>query len=431
MRLHTIALGCQMSAADAAEMAEPLLRRGFSRTDEAEEADAVLISTCTVRQHAEHRALSLIGRLLPWKQRDPSRVLIVAGCAAERLGPSLQRRFPHVDLVVGSKSVEHFSRIVEESLGERLKALAQTRRPGSRQPSQAFSATGSRATAFVTVTRGCNGSCSYCVVPAVRGRERCRPVDDILDEVRRRTEGGAREITLLGQAVNSYSSIRAGRRTAFADLLRLVDAVPGVRRLRFMSPHPGLLDDAMIAAMAGCPNVCEFLHLPAQSGSDRILQRMRRGYTRASYLLGVQKAREAIPGVVFSTDFIVGFPSETEEDFSATLELLRQLKPASAFCFKYSPREPSESASWADDVPPQVKEDRLRRLNEAVEALTQEALRRQSGRTVEVLTEQASFGRTRDGFKVRWKTPAAVGELVKVPVTGASRRTLLGEAHEH
>ena len=431
MRLHTIALGCQMSAADSAEMAEPLLRRGFSRTDAAEEADAILISTCTVRQHAEHRALSLIGRFLPWKQKDPSRVLIVAGCAAERLGGGLQRRFPHVDLVVGSKSVEDFGRIVEESLGRRLDALLEGPKDAPESSPQARSPTGSRATAFVTIMRGCNGPCAYCVVPAVRGPELCRPVETILDEVRRRVEAGAREITLLGQTVNSYSAAHAGRRAVFADLLRLVDAIPGVERLRFMSPHPRCLDDAMIAAMAECPSVCEFLHLPAQSGSDRILRLMRRGYTRQSYLLQVEKARKAIPGVVLSTDFIVGFPSETEEDFSATMELLESLKPASAFCFKYSPREPSECASWPDDVPPQVKEERLRRLNEAVEVLTQEALRRQSGRTVQVLTEQASFGRTRDGFKVRWKTPAAVGELVRVPVTGTTRRTLLGEAHEH
>lgn len=433
MKLHTIALGCQMSAADAAEMSEPIYQRGFHAARSPEEADAILISTCTVRQHAEDRALSLIGSLRSWKERDPRRVLIVAGCAAERLKGWIRLRFPHVDLVVGARSISEFPEIVEEALGERFDALREDAEafpetPGPLRPSG--NALDSRVAAFVTIMRGCNYSCSYCIVPAVRGREIYRPVEDILQEVRRKTEAGVKEITLLGQTVNSYDGVYKGQPARFADLLRLIDRIPGLARLRFMSPHPHYLDERMIAAMAECPSVCDLLHLPVQSGSDRILRLMRRNYTRQSYLRKVASARGRIPGIVFSTDIIVGFPSESEEDFRATLSLLEELGPVSAYSFKYSARETAPSASWPDDVPRGAKEERLARLNELVGRMTQNALRSQIGKTVEVLNEEAGFGRTREGFAVKWKTKAKAGEMTPVAVTGATRRTLLGECHE-
>ncbi len=418
-RLHTIALGCQMSAADADEMAEPLRRRGWSAAAAPEDADAVLISTCTVRQHAEDRALSLIGSLKPWKEADPERVLIVAGCAAERLGPWLSKRFPFVDLVVGARSIERYPELVEEALGRRFDALDEDREAFGPPPEPR----GSSAAAFVTIMRGCNYSCSYCIVPAVRGRELYRPLEDVLAAARRRLEAGARELMLLGQTVNSWN--RGGLR--FADLLRALDALPGLERLRFMSPHPRYVDTAFASALAECRTACEALHLPVQSGADRVLKLMKRNYTRDGFLRKVESLRRACPDLVLSTDVIVGFPTETDEEFEASLSLVEELGVASAYCFKYSPREGTEAAGLPDDVPREVKEDRLAQLNEVVDRLTRAALAAQVGRTVEVLAEQTDFGRTRTGFKVRWSGGAATGSLVPVRIGSTTRRTLLGE----
>ncbi|MDE2237098.1 MAG: MiaB/RimO family radical SAM methylthiotransferase, partial [Elusimicrobia bacterium] len=293
------------------------------------------------------------------------------------------------------------------------------------------SPTGSPATAFLTIMRGCNYSCSYCIVPAVRGRELYRPVEAILEEARRRLDEGARELMLLGQTVNSYRGEHKGRPVRFAELLRLLDALPGLKRLRFMSPHPFFVDERLARAMAECRSVCPQLHLPAQSGSDRLLKLMRRNYTRGELLRKAQLLRRHLPGVVLSTDVIVGFPTETDEDFEMTLTMLEELAPASAYCFKYSPRQPTEAALWPDDCPPSLKEERLARLNEAVDRLTEASLLAQRGRRFEVLVEQGGFGRTPEGYKARWNGAAGLpGELVSVRVTGASRRTLLGERDE-
>lgn len=417
MKLHAISLGCQMSAADNAEMAAPLRARGFSNAEGLDDADAVLISTCTVRQHAEDRALSLIGTLREWKAQRPERLLIVAGCAAERLKDWLQKRFDYIDLVVGAKSIEQFPQLIEEALKGRFELAAED--DMALAPQAAVSS-------YVTIMRGCNYSCSYCIVPAVRGRELYRPTEDILRDIRIKVEGGAREIMLLGQTVNSYRQTHEGRPVDFPDLLRLVDKVDGLKRVRFMSPHPHYLSERMIAAMAECPTVCEALHIPVQSGSDRLLKMMRRNYTRDEFLGRISRLRSAVKGVVISTDIIVGFPTEREEEFIASLSLLKEMGASSAYCFKYSPRESTESAAWPDDVPQTQKEERLKRLNGLVDELSQEALRRQIGGTVEVLTDEDNFGRTRSGFKVKVSSAAGAGRLVNVAITGATRLTLLG-----
>lgn len=406
-----------MSAADAGELAAPFDRLGFRGTSVPDDADAVLVSTCTVRDHAEHRALSIIGALKPWKEADPARVLIVSGCAAERLGEALRKRFPYVDLVVGAKSMEGGAELVARALAQRFDAPQEDLE--SFAPEQAFRATESPATAFVTIMRGCNYSCSYCIVPAVRGRELYRSVETVLEDCRARLAAGAREIMLLGQTVNSHPE--------FGALLRAVDALPGLERLRFMSPHPYYFDEEFADVMARLRTACELVHAPVQSGSDRLLKLMRRSYTRDSFLRRIEMLRRKVDGIVFSTDVIVGFSSETEADFEQTLSLLRELRPVSAYCFKYSPRAGTESAGKPDDVSREEKEERLARLNSLVDALTREAQEAQVGKTVEVLAEAPDFGRTRDGFKVRWTRPAEIGRLVRVKVAGASRRTLLGE----
>lgn len=428
MRLHVVTFGCQMAVAEGEELAAPLKARGFTVTGDPEAADAVVLNTCTVREHAEHKALSLIGRLREWKERRPERVLIVAGCAAERLGEELRRRFPHVDLVVGAKSIEDYPAVVEQALGGRFDALAENKEAFAGSDSVPVPVGwGSAVSAHVTIMRGCNYSCSYCIVPHVRGRELYRPWDAILSESAAKVAAGARELVLLGQTVNSWKD-GSGRR--FPDLLRAVGALPGLLRLRFESPHPYFMDDAFIAAVAQTPAARGLLHMPLQSGDDRVLGLMRRNYTASSFLEKAARLRARAPGIELATDLIVGFPSETEADFERTLEAVAAFKPAWSYTFKYSPREGTEAAGLADDVPADVKEARLARLNALCDALTAEALKARVGTVVEALDETGGFGRDDAGFKVSWTGTKAPGRLVRVRVTRAGPRTLKGEAVE-
>lgn len=426
MRLHVVTLGCQMAVAEGEELAAPLKARGFSVTDDLESADAFVLNTCTVREHAEHKALSLIGRLKEWKERRPERVLIVAGCAAERLGEELRKRFPHVDLVVGAKSIEDYPAVVEKALGARFDALAEGKEAfGGKDELPVPVGWGSPVCAHVTIMRGCNYSCSYCIVPHVRGRELYRPWDAVLAESAAKVAAGARELVLLGQTVNSWKD-GSGRR--FPELLRAVGALPGLLRLRFESPHPYFMDDAFISAVAETPAARGLLHIPLQSGDDRVLGLMRRNYSAASFLEKAARLRARAPGIELATDVIVGFPSETEAEFERTLEAVAAFKPAWSYTFKYSPREGTDAAGLPDDVPADVKEARLARLNALCDALTAEALKARVGTVVEALDEGGGFGREAAGFKISWTGEKAQGRLVRVRVTHAGPRTLKGEA---
>ena len=419
MKLHVIAYGCQMSEADGTEMSRPLLERGFTRTSELSEADAVILNTCTVRQHAEDRAVSAIGRLREWKEERPERFLIVAGCAAERIGGWLSKRFPFVDLVVGARSLDQYPRLLEEALRRRFDWLLENEGAWGEDSPQAAP---SPVSAFLTVMRGCNYSCSYCIVPSVRGRESYLPFDRVLEEARRLAEGGARELMLLGQTVNSYRD--PGGRGDFADLLRAVAAVPGVLRLRFMSPHPFFVNERMARAMAETPQVCRHLHLPAQSGSDPILKAMRRNYTRAELLSKTAELRRQMPDLELSSDFIVGFPGETEEDFALTLTLAGEMGLSAAYCFKYSPREGTPAFAAGDPLPEAVKEERLARLLDRVGELTRAALRSWQGRKVSVLLRSPDTGRTAHHFNARLDEPGVPGSAVDAVVTGATDTAL-------
>lgn len=423
-----------MSVADGEEMARPLLRRGFAFTDNVKGADAVILNTCTVRQHAEDRALSLIGRLKPWKDERPERFLIVAGCAAERLGDQLRRRFPHIDLVVGAKSIEQYPEILDQALRERFDWASENSgvwKTGDRNTStEASSKTPigqgrgevfrSPASAYVTIMRGCNYSCTYCVVPSVRGRELYRPMETILSEMREKAAAGAKEVILLGQTVNSYRSEGAD----FSDLLRAANGVDGLLRIRFMSPHPYFLNDRMIQAMAECPKVCRHLHLPLQSGSDRILREMRRNYTVQEFLDKADRLRRAVPGIAFTTDVIAGFPGETENDFEASLKVLESLDPCSAYCFKFSPRPGTQAASFDGQIPESEREERQLRLLQAVEARMQEHLNRWIGKQVEILFEDECGGHIEHYFSARINGRETPGELLPCTVVAASRTGL-------
>ncbi|MBI4052063.1 MAG: tRNA (N6-isopentenyl adenosine(37)-C2)-methylthiotransferase MiaB [Elusimicrobia bacterium] len=377
IRFFVYTFGCQMNAADSEEMTRPLLEKGFQVTEDRDSSDAILINTCTVRQHAEDKAISLIGYLRKWKAENPSRFLIVAGCAAERTKGWLQKKFPHVDLVVGAKSIDQYPQILEEALRSRFNWAKENKdiweNPNGLRTSDLELRTTS-FTSYVTIMRGCNYSCTYCIVPQVRGREIYRPIENILNEVKAKAAQGTKEIMLLGQTVNGYRF----EDVDFADLLRLVNAVEGLERIRFMSPHPYYLTPRMIAAMAECRKVCEDLHLPVQSGSDRILKRMKRNYTRKMYLERISALRSQLSNLSLTTDFIVGFPGETQQDFQETLSLLEEADFDSAFCFKFSPRQGTEAASMPDLLPESLIEERHQKLL----GLVEEKARRKSSTLV-------------------------------------------------
>src|SRR5437764_178829 len=331
MKFYVRTYGCQMNVADSSEMGRHLKAKGLVETQDPDEASVFLVNTCTVRQHAEDRAFSEIGRLKRWKAKRPGRKVVVSGCAAERTKEYLEDRFPFIDLVVGAKSIEDFNELAAQLLD---------RRATDEDLDYAVPSIDEKVAAFVTIMRGCNYSCTYCIVPYVRGREIYHSVEQILGEVRDRVSEGAREITLLGQTVNSY---RHGRHR-FDDLLRTVGGVDGVERIRFISPHPYYMTDRVIETMAAVPQVCESLHLPVQSGSNTMLKAMMRNYTREHYAALVDKMRHTMPGMTLSTDIIVGFPGETEDDFRQTLLMIEELRFDWGFIFKYSGRQGTPAA---------------------------------------------------------------------------------------
>jgi tRNA-2-methylthio-N6-dimethylallyladenosine synthase len=417
MKFHVRTYGCQMNVADSDEMRRHLQARGLSQTDDPEEASLLLVNTCTVRQHAEDRAFSEIGRLKRWKSRRPGRKVVVTGCAAERTKEYLEDRFPHIDLVVGAKAIDDFGTLVDTLL---------ERRETDEDLDYAVLSASEKISAFVTIMRGCNYSCTYCIVPYVRGRESYHAMEAIVSQVQDRVGEGAREITLLGQTVNSYHRNGSkGRDTDFADLLQAVAAVEGIERIRFISPHPYYMTDRVIEAMAGLPQVCESLHLPVQSGSNPILKKMLRNYTREHYLELVGKLRKAMPTMTISTDIIVGFPGESDSDFRATLSLIREAQFDWGFIFKYSAREGTPAAAWESFSQPLI-EERHHECLALMDALALEKRTKLIGTSQEVLIEEDNFGRTRTNYKVRIEGEVAPGKTVPVRVTGAGRATLEG-----
>ena len=411
MKFYVRTYGCQMNVADSSEMGRHFKEKGLVETQDENEASIFLVNTCTVRQHAEDRAFSEIGRLRRWKARRPGRKVVVTGCAAERTKEYLEDRFPFVDLVVGAKSIEDFAQLAERLLDRRVT---------DEELDYAIQAD-DKISAFVTIMRGCNYSCTYCIVPSVRGREIYHSMDQILGEVRDRVAEGAREITLLGQTVNSYRSDPY----RFADLLRAVANVDGVERVRFISPHPYYMSDRVIETMASVPQVCPSVHLPVQSGSNTMLKHMLRNYTREDYVELAAKMRNAMPGMTLSTDIIVGFPGEAVDDFRQTLSLIEDIQFDWGFIFKYSSREGTPAARL-EAHPQELIEERHQECLELVDRI---ALKKRSalfGTHQDVLVEEDNFGRTRTNYKVHILEHVAPGEEVRVRITNAQRATLEG-----
>ena len=419
MKYYVRTYGCQMNVADSDEMGRHLKTRGLTPTEDPEEATVLLVNTCTVRQHAEDRAFSEIGRLKKWKSRQPGRKVVVTGCAAERTKEYLENRFPHIDLVVGARSIEDFGKVVEGLL---------ERRATDEDLQYALPAVDDKISAFVTIMRGCNYSCTYCIVPYVRGRESYHPLEQILSETRDRVAEGAREITLLGQTVNSYHRDGSrGRDTDFADLLRAVAAVDGVERVRFISPHPFYMNDRVIEAMAVTPQVCEALHLPVQSGSNRILRKMSRNYSREQYLKLTEKLRQAMPGMSISTDIIVGFPGESDSEFRETLSLIQEADFDWGFIFKYSTREGTPAAGWKS-FSQELIEERHHECLAVLERLSARKRLALVGTAQEILMETEGFGRTRTNYKVRVEGDFQPGQRITAHITNAGRATLCGRS---
>jgi tRNA-2-methylthio-N6-dimethylallyladenosine synthase len=404
-----------MNVADSNEMSRHFKTRGLVETTDPDEASVMLVNTCTVRQHAEDRAFSEIGRLKRWKAKSPGRKVVVTGCAAERTKEYLEDRFPFVDLVVGAKSIEDFSAMAQRLLD---------RRETDEELEYAAPSIDDKVAAFVTIMRGCNYSCTYCIVPYVRGREIYHSMEQILGEVRDRVGEGARDITLLGQTVNSY---RHGD-SRFADLLRAVAAEDGVERVRFISPHPYYMTDRVIETMATVQQICESVHLPVQSGSNSMLKSMARNYTREQYLALADKMRRAMPGMALSTDIIVGFPGETEDDFQQTLSLIEEVGFDWGFIFKYSTREGTPAANL-ESYPEALIEERHGRCLELVDRIAAEKRSKLVGTNQDVLVEENNFGRTRSNYKVHIKetAPISPGREVRVRISNAQRATLEGE----
>lgn len=424
-RIYIETYGCQMNVADSELLFGVLGREGYVRAEDPSEADVMLVNTCAVRDNAEQRVIGRMGELQRFKR--PGDVLGVVGCMAQRLGPALLERVPRVDLVVGPDAYRN------------LPALIGMAGHGQRATDTGFRewehyedvppAREKAPTAFVTVQRGCDYRCTFCIVPHTRGPERSRRLEDVVREVRALAADGTTEVTLLGQTVNSYHD---GRHD-FADLLRAVGAVDGIRRLRFTSPYPTEFTGPVIDAMATTAAVCEHVHLPVQSGSDAVLRRMLRRYTRAGYLQVVARLRSAVPGITFSTDIIVGFPGETDAQFEETLSLVTDADFDDAFTFKYSVRDGTPATRLHDHVPDAVASVRLERLIEVVRTNARRKQVARVGQVHEVLVERPArrgglmLGRTRSNQMVLLELPpSAVGEYHTCRLTGTTGSTFTG-----
>jgi tRNA-2-methylthio-N6-dimethylallyladenosine synthase len=432
-RYYVTTFGCQMNAHDSERIKGMLEELGLGETDTPDEADVFVFNTCTIREKPDQRLAAHLAQAKARKERDPDTVIAVGGCYAEAQRERIFELYPQVDVAFGPGTIAH--------LGEWLGAggvgvargrfgIAEERDFAAELPQH----NERRFQAWVQVSMGCNSTCSYCIVPAVRGRELSRRPGEILGEIERLADAGVREVTLLGQNVNSYGrDLPAGTRVGFAELLRAVDAIDGIERIRFTSPHPKDFRPDVIEAMGGCAAVCEHAHLPLQSGSNRILKAMRRTYTAERYLRLVDDLRAAIPDLALGTDVIVGFPGETEGDFQETLAVVEAVRYDSAFTFVYSPRHGTDAATMPDQVPEDVKRDRIHRLVDVVQRIARERNQVRIGGVEEVLVEGYSRtdeallrGRTRRNTTVNFSGGGEPGTLVPVRIEAASSTTLRG-----
>ena len=430
-RYHLTTFGCQMNQHDSERISGMLQSLGYTEADNRAGADLILFNTCSIREAADSRFVAHLGEAKRLKREHPERVVGVGGCWAQSVKEEVFARFPFVDVAFGPGQVH---KLAEFLTSDSLTAQGYFEFEGftGHLPAK-------RAREFqgwVQVSVGCNSVCSYCIVPSTRGREVSRPPDELLAEVSRLADDGVREVTLLGQNVNSYGrDLPRERRVTFAQLLGRLDGIDGIERIRYTSPHPKDMREDVIRAHAELGALCEHIHLPLQSGSSAVLKRMRRTYSRERYLDRVAMIREHVPDCALTTDIIVGFPGETEADFEQTLQVAEAVGYDGAFTFIYSPRRGTEAANLPDQLPHETKVARLERLVEVIQRRAQERAQRFVGRTLEVLVEGPSRtdpsrwrGRSRHNKVVNFSGLGAPGELVDVQISSATSQTLAGEA---
>jgi tRNA-2-methylthio-N6-dimethylallyladenosine synthase len=429
-RYHVTTFGCQMNEHDSERMKGMLESLGYSEVPERADADVILFNTCSIRESADSRFVGHLGEAKRLKSEDPSKVIGVGGCWAQSVKDEVFQQFPFVDVAFGPGQIPKLAEfLTSDSITaqgyfefESFSGHLPMKREREFQ-------------AWVQISVGCNCKCSYCIVPSTRGREVSRDPDELVTEIAQLAQDGVREVTLLGQNVNSYGrDLPKESRIRFSDLLRAIDAVDGIERIRYTSPHPKDMREDVIAAHAELPSLCEHIHLPLQSGSSPILKAMRRTYNRERYMDRVAMIREHVPDCAITTDIIVGFPGETDEDFEQTMEVVEEVRYDGAFTFIYSPRRGTEAATLESQVPHEVKRERMERLVDAVQRIQHERAQRFVGRTMEVLVEGPSRtdpsklrGRTRHNKTVNFTGLAQPGEMAQVEITGATSTTLAGE----
>jgi tRNA-2-methylthio-N6-dimethylallyladenosine synthase len=389
-------MGCQMNKLDSELIVNQLHQLGYHTTDDPDQAGVIIYNTCSVRQHAEEKVISKIGQFRRRSNEQSNLILAVIGCMAQRLGQQLLDDHQQVDIVCGPGQLHQLGALLQQAQAERQQQLALNEKIPDPQLEQldthhTTADTKTPFMAYVRIMRGCNKYCSYCIVPYVRGHEQSRPLDHIVEEARRLVDNGVREITLLGQTVNSYKYQNGARTFGLADVLEKIHAIADLQRLRFVTSYPTDFNDNIFQTMASLPKVCEYLHIPAQSGSDRILKAMNRRYTSRQYLDLIERARELVPDITFAGDFIVGFPGETEQDFADSCSLMEKVRYKNCFIFKYSPR-PRTRADKAlpDDIPDPVKRHRNHTLLELQNSISLHDNQRFIGSTVEILVEGPS-----------------------------------------
>jgi tRNA-2-methylthio-N6-dimethylallyladenosine synthase len=430
-KFHVTTFGCQMTVHDSERMRGMLASLGYAEANSRDGADVILFNTCSIRESADSRFIAHLGEAKRLKGEDPERVVGVGGCWAQSVKEEVFRRFPFVDVAFGPGQIHKLAEFLNsDSLSaqgyfefEDFSGHLPARREREFQ-------------GWLQISQGCNCRCSYCIVPSTRGREVSRDPGELVAEAEALAADGVVEVTLLGQNVNSYGrDLPKGSRISFADLLARVDAIPGIERIRYTSPHPKDMREDVIRAHAELPALCEQIHLPLQSGSSAILRRMRRTYDRGRYMDRVALIREHVPDCAITTDIIVGFPGETEADFAETLAVVEEVGYDGAFTFVFSPRRETEAAEMGDQVPHPVKVERMERLVEAVQRRATERGQRFVGRTMEVLVEGTSRtdetklrGRTRHNKAVNFDGVAAPGRFVEVEVEAATSQTLSGVA---
>jgi len=429
-RYHVTTFGCQMNEHDSERMKGMLESLGYAEAQAPDEADLILFNTCSIREKADSRFVAHLGHAKRLKSEDPRRIVGVGGCWAQSVKDEVFARFPFVDVAFGPGQVH---KLAEFLTSDSLTAQGFFEFEGftGRLPEKRAR----EFQAWVQISVGCNMACSYCIVPSTRGREVSRPVDELVAEVRRLAADGVREVTLLGQNVNSYGRDLRPERATFSGLLRDIDAIDGIDRIRYTSPHPKDMREDVIRAHAELASVCEHIHLPLQSGSSRVLKAMRRTYTRERYLDRVALIREHVPDAAITTDIIVGFPGETEEDFAQTLSLCEEVGYDGAFTFVFSPRRGTEAGAFTEGlVAHEEKVERMQRLVEVVQRRATERAQRFVGRDLDVLVEGASRtdpsrlrGRSRHNKTVNFSGLASSGEIVPVRIAAATSQTLTGE----